>query len=159
MDVDDDRPLGVQRVADRPAQRADVVAVDHPDVGEVELLEQEPRRRVGLDRRLDLRAQPLDRLAQAERQPGEPLLDPLAGVVERRVEPEALEVAGERADVRRDRHPVVVEDDHDRGLEPAGVVERLVGDAAGQRPVADHRDHLARRSPIPLRIASLSPTA
>ena len=71
-----------QRLADRAAQGADVVAVDHPDVGEVELLEQEPRRRVGLDRRLDLRAEPLDRSPEAERQPGQPLLDALARVVE-----------------------------------------------------------------------------
>ncbi len=142
VDVDDDRPLGAQGVPDRATQRAHVVAVDHADVREVQLLEQQPGRRVGLDRRLDLRAEPLDPLAH-ERQPGQALLDPLTCVVEARVEAEALEVACESADVRRDRHPIVVEDDDDRSLEPAGVMERLIGDAAGQRPVADHGDDVA----------------
>ena len=120
-----------------------VVAVDHAHVGEVELLEQEPGRPVGLDRLLELRAEALDPAAEAERQLRQPLLDALAGVVEPRVEADAVEVARQRADVRRDRHAVVVEDDHDRRLEAAGVVERLEGDAAGQRAVADHGDDLA----------------
>ena len=127
----------------RPAQVGDVVAVDDADVGEVELLEQQARRPVGLDRRLDLGAEALDPAAEAERQLRQPLLDVLAGVEEARVEAEAVEVAGERADVGRDRHPVVVEDDHHRRLEAAGLLQRLVGDAAGQRAVADHRDDLA----------------
>ena len=83
------------------------------------------------------------RAAEAERQAGEAVLDALAGVVELRVEADAVEVARQRADVGRDRHPVVVEDDHDRGLQAARVLQRLVGDAAGQRAVADHRDDLA----------------
>ena len=41
--VDDDRAVGLERLADRLAQRADVVAVDHADVGEVELLEEQAR--------------------------------------------------------------------------------------------------------------------
>ena len=143
LDVDDDRPVGGERGLERAAQGADVVAVDRPDVGEVELLEQQARRGVGLDRRLDLRAEPLDLAAEAERQLRQPALDVLAGVVEPRVEARALEQARERADVRRDRHPVVVEDDHDRRLQAAGVVERLERDAAGERAVADHRDDLA----------------
>ena len=127
----------------RLAQGVHVVAVDHAHVGEVELLEEEARRPVGLDRRLDLRPEPLDPPAEAERQLGQPVLDPLAGVVEARVEADPVEVARERADVGRDRHPVVVEDDHDRRLQAAGRVQRLVGDAAGQRAVADHRGDLA----------------
>ena len=127
----------------RLAQGVHVVAVDHAHVGEVELLEEEARRPVGLDRRLDLRAEPLDPPAEPERQLGQPVLDPLAGVVEARVEADPVEVARERADVGRDRHPVVVEDDHDRRLQAAGGVQRLVGDAAGEGAVADHRGDLA----------------
>ena len=82
------------------AQCGDVVTVDHAHVGEVELLEQQPGGPVGLDRRLDLGAEPLDLTTEAERQLGEPLLDVLAGVVQARVEPEVVEVARERADVR-----------------------------------------------------------
>ena len=56
VDVDDDRPVGLERLPQRPAQVGDVVAVDHAHVGDVELLEEQARRPVGLDRRLDLRA-------------------------------------------------------------------------------------------------------
>ena len=59
------------------------------------------------------------------------------------LEPDAVEVARQRADVRRDRHAVVVEDDDDRRAEAAGLVDRLERDAAGHRAVADHRDDLA----------------
>ena len=127
----------------RLAQGADIVAVDDADVGEVELLEEEPGGPVGLERRLDLRAEPLDPAAQAHRQLGQARLDVLASMPEARVEADAVEVARERADIGRDRHPVVVEDDHDRRLQPAGVVQRLESDAAGQGAVADHGDDLA----------------
>ncbi len=119
------------------------MAVDDADVGEVELLEEQARRPVGLDRGLDLGAEPLERAPEAERKVGQPLLGLRAGLVPARVQPHAVEVAGDRADVGRDRHAVVVEHDHDRRLQPAGVVQRLVGDAAGERAVADHRDDLA----------------
>ena len=126
-----------------PGAARHVMAVDDSHVGEVELLEQQPGCPVGLERRLDLGAEALDPAAETERQLCQAALDILAGVVPARIEPEVVEVAGERADVRRDRHPVVVEDDHDRGLQAARLLQGLVGDAAGQRPVTDHRDHLA----------------
>ena len=122
---------------------ADVVAVDHSHVGDVELLEEEPRRPVGLQRLLHDRPQPLDPLADAGGKPGEPGLDLLARLVQLGVHPDAVEVARQRADVRRDRHPVVVHHDHDRQVQPAGVVQRLERHAAGQRAVADHGHDLA----------------
>src|SRR2546427_297351 len=67
----------------------------------------------------------------------------LARLVELRVQAHPVEVAREGADVRGDRHSVVVQNDDDRDLEAAGVVKRLECDAAGQRAVADHRDYLA----------------
>ena len=143
VDVDDHRAFGLEGLAQGLAQGVHVVAVDHAHVGEVELLEEEARRPVGLDRRLDLRPEPFDPLAEAERQLGQPVLDPLAGVEEARVEPHPVEVARERADVGRDRHPVVVEHDHHRRLQAARRVQRLVGDAAGQGAVADHGGDLA----------------
>ena len=81
VDVDDDRAVGVERPR---AWRSAVTSWPSigPDVGEVELLEEEPGRGVGLDRGLDLGAQLLDPSAEAERQLREPLLDLLAGVVE-----------------------------------------------------------------------------
>src|SRR4029079_8692238 len=96
-----------------------------------------------LDRLLELRAEALEPRADAGRQPRELLLDALAGLPQARLEPDAVEVARQRADVRRDRHPVVVEDHHERRAEAAGLVDRLERDAAGHRAVADHRDDLA----------------
>ncbi len=55
--------------------------------------------------------------------------------------------ARETADVRRDRHAVVVVDDAQRRSlvgELAGVIQRLEGHARGRGAVADHGDHLRR---------------
>ena len=81
--------------------------------------------------------------ADAARQPRELLLHALARLPQARVEPDAVEVARQRADVGRDRHPVVVEDHDDRRAEAAGLVDRLERDAAGHRAVADDGDDLA----------------
>ena len=78
LDVQHHRTLGLQRRRERAAHRADVVPVDDADVGEVELLEEQARRPERLDRLLDLRAQPLDAIADAGRQPREALLELLA---------------------------------------------------------------------------------
>ena len=64
VDVDDDGAVGGEGLPQRPAHGADVMAVDDADVGEVELLEEEARRPVGLDRRLDLGSEPLDAAAE-----------------------------------------------------------------------------------------------
>jgi hypothetical protein len=143
VDVDDHRALRLERVADRPSKGADVVAVDDAHVGEVELLEHQPRRRIGLDRGLQLRANPFEARAEPERQLREHLLHVLAGVVELRVQADALEIARQRADVGRDRHPVVVQDDDDGRLEAAGVVQGFIGDPPGEGAVADDRHHAA----------------
>src|SRR5438445_788103 len=50
------------------------------------------------------------------------------------------EVLIDRADVGRDRHTVVVQDDDDVAARIAGVVQSLVGQAAGHRAVADDGD-------------------
>jgi hypothetical protein len=65
-------------------------------------------------------------------------------VPELRVQADAVEVARQRADVGRDRHAVVVEDDDDRRAQAARLVDGLERDPAGQPAVADHRDDLAR---------------
>ncbi len=153
LDMDDDRSAGVEPLPQRGAERDDVVAVDRAHVGEVELLEEESRRPVGLDRRLQLGPEPLDLAAEAERQLGEPLLGVRARLVEALVEPRALEVARDCADVRGNRHAVVVDDDHHRRLQASGMVERLVGDTAGERSVADHGDDVAvLADPLPHRL-------
>ena len=58
-----------------------------------------------------------------------------------RPESSAREVVRQRADVLRDRHVVVVQDDEQVDVEAAGVVQRFPGEARAHRAVADHRDH------------------
>ncbi len=141
--VHDHGPLGGQSLAQRAAQGADVMAVDDAHVGEVQLLPPEPGGPEGLDRLLEVRPQALERVADAGRELGEPALDALAGVPQLGVEADAVEVARQRADVGRDRHPVVVEHDDDRRPLAAGLVDRLEGDSAGQRAVTGDGDDVA----------------
>ena len=69
----------------------------------------------------------------------------LAQTSERGVEADTVEIELEGADVGADGHLVVVED-HDQGrAQVPGLVHRLEGDAAGQRPVAEHADDVAVR--------------
>ena len=138
-DVDDHRTLGGEGVGEGDAQGADVVAVDHAGVGPVELLPPEAGGPEGLDRLLQLRAQALEAGADA-RELLERALDVRARVPELGVEAHAVEVPAQGADVRGDRHAVVVEDDDHRRAQAAGLVDRLEGDPAGHRPVADHGD-------------------
>ena len=144
--VDHHRPVGLECLADRLAQGLHVVAVDHTHVGEVELLEEQPRRPVGLQRLLEDRPEALHPLADPGGQLGQRLLGILARVVELRVEAHAVEVARQRAHVRGDRHAVVVDHDHDRQVEAAGVEQRLERHAAGERAVADHGHDTAVRA-------------
>src|SRR5204862_6315845 len=97
-DMHDDRAARVEGLADRLAERVDVVAVDDADVGQVELLEEEAWRPVGLDRLLDHRPEVLEPLPDAGRKLGEPLLEPLAPAVKLWVQAHAGVVAREGAD-------------------------------------------------------------
>ena len=85
----------------------------------------------------------LERVADPGRELGQPALDALAGVPQLRVEADAIEIPRHGADVGGDRHPVVVEHDDDRRALPPGLVNRLEGDAAGQRAVTDDRHDIA----------------
>ncbi len=118
--------------------------VDDAHVGPVELLPEEPRRPERLDRLLELRAELLEARADARGKLRETALDAFAGVPEARIEPHAVEVARQCTDVRRYRHPVVVEHDHERRAEPARLMDRLEGDAARHRAVSDDRADPAR---------------
>ena len=139
--VNDDRPVGLECLADRLAQRLHVVAVDDSHVRQVELFEDEPGRPVGLERLLEDRPEPLDALADAGGEARERHLGVLTRVVELGIEPHAREVARQRSHVGGDRHAVVVHHDHDRHAHAARVVERLERDSARERAIADHGDH------------------
>ena len=136
-DVDQDRALlGVAHVLQHGQQVIEIVAVDRADVIEAELLE---HRAAGQEAaRIFLDAQRL--LLQALRQLVRELL---ADVAQRHVGApgdQPREIARQRADRRRDRHVVVVEDHDQARIHRAGIVHRLVGHAGRHRAVADHRD-------------------
>ena len=112
--------------------------VDGSDVVEAELLEE----RTGNDEALDVLLGPARDLVDR----GHPAEDLPAPLLDRRVETarqELREPVGERPDVGRDRHLVVVQHDEQIGAGAAGVVQRLERHAAGEAPVADDRDDLA----------------
>ena len=50
------------------------------------------------------------------------------------------EIGGHRADRRRDRHIVIIEDDDEPRFQRPGIVHRLVGHAGRHRAIADDRD-------------------
>src|ERR1019366_4331661 len=137
-DVHHDRPFGRERLAQRLAQRAHVVAVHHAHVGPVELLPPQPGTPEVLDRLLQVGAEALEGRADPTGEAGEAALDARARVPQLGVEANAVEVARQRAHVGSDRHAVVVEHHHDRRAEPTRLADRLEGHPACHGAVPDH---------------------
>ena len=155
QDVEQDRPIHRLDPLEVAAQGLEVVAVDRPQVDEPQLLEEHPVVQRGLDRVLELLEPALGVLAD-QGNIGQERFDPLVPVVVGARHPGAVEVIGQAADPRADRHLVVVEDDQQLLLQPAGVVERLEDDARGQGAVADDGDGVPVGGPDEL-VADLEP--
>ena len=120
-------------------ERVEIVSVHRTEVGEPELLEQEVRD----EDRLQRIEEPAPRLL-GEVARGHVIEDGPCDVLQlavRRRRAYRLEHPRDGADVRRDAHPVVVEDD-DAGLQRADVVQGLPGHPRGECAVADDRDDL-----------------
>ncbi len=135
-DVDDDRALQLERLAERREERPDVVTGHEPDVGDPEVLEQLAR----LDEVDDRCAKPLAQLADGRADDRDPADELVVGGLARLPGPRQLdlaEVLRQATDRGADRHLVVVEDDEELGLALADVVERLEAEAARDRRVAD----------------------
>ena len=140
--VHDDRAVVLGGAAQRLLHALDVVAVERARVAHAEVLEE--RRR-------------LEHLAHGGDEPVDALLELVADhrhlvedAVEARpvaqvggVEAEAGEAVAELRDGGGVAAAVVVEDDDRLLAGVAEVVEALEGHAAGERAVADHRDHAA----------------
>jgi hypothetical protein len=142
-DVDEPRPLHLANGGERVDERIDVVAVDRTEIPEAELLEEDARGQEVLDALLPL---PHERRDPGERRRGivDHRADCAAQSIIERVALHGDEVLRHRPDVRRDRHLVVVEDHDDVPIRRAGVVQPLVREAAGERPVPKNGDHLER---------------
>ena len=117
----------------------DVVAVDRADIVEAELLEQRPAGDEAAGVFLGAARRILERLREMARH--------FLGDVAQRHEgfrgKQARQIGAHRADRRRDRHVVVVEDDDQPRIHRAGIVHRLIGHPPAHRAVADHGDDVA----------------
>ena len=114
------------------------MAVDRADVVETEFLEQRARRQHALDVLFDAVGE-----LEQRRRDCRGLFSGLARGVEGAAGEQAGEIFVERADRRRDRHVVVVEDDEHVGVGDAGVVHRLEGLSGRHGAVADDGDRIA----------------
>ena len=140
-DVDDDGAVPFGGVRERLFHAGDVVAVDGAGVADSERLE-EP---VGRDDLAHRAREPVQARVRQPAEAGDGAQDvarPLAGVDVGRAQAQVREARREPRDRRRVRPPVVVEHDDDAGAGVAEVVERLVGHAPGERPVAEDRHHV-----------------
>ena len=137
-DVQQLRASEPPEILQRRKQGVQVVPVDRSDVVEAELLEQG----AGNDQTLDVLLGAARELLHW-RHPAEDLP---SAFLDRGVETareELGETVGERPDVRRDRHLVVVEHDEHVGAGAPGVIQGLERHAAGEASVADDGDDLA----------------
>ena len=116
--------------------------VDRADVVEAELLEQRAAGPVGA--RVSPRRGPRGAPSCFGRRLASCFAD-VAQVEIGAARGDAGEIGRERADRRRDRHVVVVEDDDQALIAGAGVVHRLVGHAGAHGAVADDADDVVRR--------------
>jgi hypothetical protein len=140
-DVDEHRPfLGVADIFQHFDQRVDVMTVDGPDIIEAELVEESAAGEHAAGILLHPVRGDVERLGHC---PRELLGDPPRGKILPRAD-QARQRISQRADRRRDRHVVVVEDDDEAVTGCSGIVHRLIGHARAHRPVADDRDRVMR---------------
>ena len=121
-------------------QLLDVVAVDRPDVGEAELLEERAADRHALDQLARPPSPPpATAAAAAAPRPSPPPSAP-GTARRRRAATGSFDIAptGGEIDISLSFRTTM-----SRFLHVAGVVHRLVGHARRHRPVADHADHVA----------------
>ena len=142
-DVHDHRGAEVAGVAQQLLDKLLVVAVDRAEVLDAQVLEQHLRLEHVLEALLDAVQRLVQRRAEQRRvrQRGldvlQHLLVPLRGA-------DRGQVGGQAADRRLVGAAVVVDDDDEaRVLGDRDVVQRLPGHPAGERAVADDRDHAA----------------
>ncbi len=141
--VHQDRSVDLLRFLERGEQRRDRVAVDRADIAEAELLEEGARSEDLADPLFESLRHLEHRVADARKA----VQHRLDVVLELRValpRHQRLEVLGQRADRRGDRHRVVVQDDDQPVADVAGLVHRLERHAGGHRAVADDGDDVVR---------------
>ncbi|OQA08389.1 MAG: hypothetical protein BWY66_01005 [bacterium ADurb.Bin374] len=139
--VDENGAAAVTSERERPLEKLEIVAVDRAHVFEPELLEEHSRGEQILETALDPRQHAENARADARN-----LLHDMGHIIFRRGEirlhPEGVQISRQRADVRRNRHRIVVENDDHVGMQMSCMVERLERHSPGHRSVADNGDDL-----------------
>ena len=141
-DVEQGRSLLVANHLQVFAHQPNIMPIDRSDVAETELFEEHAADHPRLNPFFDLREQSLGRITKDGKLVED--LDHLA--LESRVErigSESVQVVGQCADARADRHLVIVEHDDQVFVQFTGVVQRFEDDARWKRAIADDSDALA----------------
>ena len=128
----------VPRLLQDALHREEVVPIDRSEIREAELLKEQVRDEEGLEAGEEAPARLLGEVAP--RHVVDDLPRYLLRAAVRGRGPERLEHPRDRADVRRDAHPIVVQHHDDACAHVADVVEALEGHAGRERAVADDRD-------------------
>ena len=138
--VDQDRLAQRSRRAQKCLDFGNIVAVDRPEIGKAQVFKQRRTEQAPAHPFFDLVRQRIELLAEAALRGQRPVAELEVEIP--RPQPRLGKVTGDRADVRRDRHAVVIEQHDHRLAAGPGVVEALVGQPAGQRAVAHQGQHM-----------------
>ena len=134
--MNQERTVVVLVLLEQIDEEVEIVTVIGPDVLEPELFEKRPRDDHVFEELLHVAGHavelPADERDAIHDAPGQ-----ILGLVVGLPLEEPVQVARHGTDVGRDRHVVVVEDDHQLALEMAGLVEAFQRQAARQRAVTD----------------------
>ena len=136
--MDEERAVVVLVPLEQVDEEIEIMPVVGSEVLEAELLEQRPRHNHVLEELLHVAGHAVE-LSADER---DAIHDPsrqILGLVVRLPFDDPVQVARHGPDIGRDRHVVVVQDDHQLAFEMAGLVEAFQRQPARERAVADDR--------------------
>ncbi len=136
------RSLLILHVAQPAPERRQIVSVDRAEVAEAQFLEEHAAGEERLQAILEL-FDGMGGQAADEGNPAQQVADVPFGVLVKVGQAGAVEACRQGADARADRHLVVVENDQQVLLQPAGVVECLEDDTRRQGTITDDGDALS----------------
>ena len=134
-----DRAVVILVLFEQVDEEVEVVPVVRSHVLEAELFEQEPRHDHVLEHLFHV-------VRESDHFPAhewDAVHDSFRQILERVVFlplDDLIEIPGDRADIRRDRHVVVIEDQEEFAFEVTSLIESLEGETARERAVTDDGD-------------------
>jgi len=140
-DVQQDRAVQLLDFVHGMEHLGEIVAVDRTEITEAEPLKEDARHDETLEALFHAARSHTDARPHALEFAGE-IPDIRFDLVVQGIGNEVGEIFGHGADIARDRHAVVIDDDNDVFPGRAGIVQPLVGQPPGKGAVADDSDHL-----------------